>query len=185
MRLEIIKFYISDNGEFVVYQCNDFIVYRKSLNSVYSLNHEKISGGEEIEEKADQNPHKDLTTLCHRQTEEYTCFYFDFGRPKALNSGNILEEKEISLKSDNIFVGFTRNKYMVVYSNYGQDLVAEFPTQDCYILQVIVKGNIMLAATSKGSIRTYLWPIQEYHCEMEVLAKKDEKAFLKPPKYLQ
>ena len=46
MRLEIIKSFISENGEFLVYQCSDFSVYRKTLNSIYSLSHDKVSVGE-------------------------------------------------------------------------------------------------------------------------------------------
>jgi len=32
--------------------------------------------------------------------------------------------KPITLSKNNIFLGFTKTKFMVVYSNFGQELVA-------------------------------------------------------------
>lgn len=33
-----------------------------------------------------------------------------------------------------LFIGATRNKYMVLYENLGEKLLVEFPVIDCYIV---------------------------------------------------
>ena len=85
----------------------------------------------------------------HRQSEPYTAFWFDFIQKE------IIDDK----KARNLFVGATKNKYMVLYENMGTKLLAEFPITDCYIVDIEVYSNIMFVATSKGTLRVYNWPI--------------------------
>lgn len=59
---------------------------------------------------------------------------------------------------------------MTVYKNYGKELVVEYPVEDCYIISLCVADGWLFAATSKGSIRVYKWPIRESECEMEILS---------------
>ena len=125
------------------------------------------------------------SSLCHQQSEKYTCFYFDFGHVKNSTAANLEEQGEHLLSKDDIFVGFTQRKYMVLYVNYGRELVAEFPIEDCHVVQAAVKDNFMYLATSKGSVRTYRWPIKEYHCQLQKFPHDQNKAYLTPPHCLQ
>lgn len=58
-----------------------------------------------------------------------------------------------------LFIGATRNKYMVLYENLGSRLLVEFPVIDCYIVGMEISESLMFAATSKGTVRVYNWPI--------------------------
>lgn len=60
-----------------------------------------------------------------------------------------------------MFVGCTKNKYMVLYDNLGSKLLAEFPVIDCYVVDIELYGNLLFVATSKGTLRVYNWPILE------------------------
>jgi len=87
----------------------------------------------------------------HRQVEPYTAFHFDF-----------IEKDKTSTddkKTRSLFVGATKSKYMVFYEEIGTKLLAEFPIVDCYIVDIEVHENLMFAATSKGTLRVYNWPI--------------------------
>jgi hypothetical protein len=84
----------------------------------------------------------------HRQVESYTAYWFD-----------LIEREGEERKVRDLFVGGSRNKYMVLYENLGSKLLAEFPIIDCYIVDIEVYENIMFCATSKGTIRVYNWPI--------------------------
>lgn len=67
----------------------------------------------------------------------------------------------------NSFVGFLKTKYMVLYNNFGKDLIAEFSVKNnCYVLDICVAEDKLFAATNKGTIRVYSWPILEEHCEL-------------------
>jgi hypothetical protein len=59
----------------------------------------------------------------------------------------------------NLFIGASKHKYMTIYSDFGTNLIAEFPVTDCYIVDMEVYENLLFAATSKGTIRIYHWPI--------------------------
>jgi hypothetical protein len=50
---------------------------------------------------------------------------------------------------------------MVVYKNKCKDLVAEFPIIDCHITSLLLcpLQGILLAGTSKGTLRVYTWPM--------------------------
>ena len=48
---------------------------------------------------------------------------------------------------------------MVLYKNFGKDLIAEFPVEDCSITHICVSDRNLFAATSKGTLREYNWPI--------------------------
>ena len=61
----------------------------------------------------------------------------------------------------NLFVGATKNKYMVIYQNFGQKLIVQFPVKDCAIVSMEVSGGLLFAATTKGTVRIYNWPILE------------------------
>ena len=71
---------------------------------------------------------------------------------------------------------------MVLYSNYGKDLIAEFPVEDCYITHLCVADGWLFAATSKSMVRVYRWPILEEECCLEItnLAKGTVKYKLPP-----
>lgn len=45
----------------------------------------------------------------------------------------------------------------------------EFPVDDCYITSLCVADGWLFAATSKGSLRVYRWPILEEECELEIV----------------
>ena len=49
---------------------------------------------------------------------------------------------------------------MVVYQNYGKELVVEYPVEDCHIVGMCVADGWLFAATSKHSLRVYKWPIR-------------------------
>ena len=73
----------------------------------------------------------------------------------------MLEGKEsISPNEGNIFLGFTKNKYMTIFTDFGRNLIGEFPVRDCWVTQIAVKSNLLFIGTSKGSIRVYPWPIR-------------------------
>ena len=67
MRVPALKVKISESGDCIVYQCCDFRVYFKSLNSVLEGN--KNQNGWSKDDKA-----QSLSTFCHRQDSLYTCF---------------------------------------------------------------------------------------------------------------
>jgi hypothetical protein len=68
----------------------------------------------------------------------------------------------------NLFVGCTTEKYMVLYRNKCKDLIAEFPIVDCHIISLLICPNqgLLIAGTSKGSLRVYNWPLLERYLEM-------------------
>ncbi len=56
---------------------------------------------------------------------------------------------------------------MVLYRNFGKELIVEYPVEDgCYIVSLSVADGWLFAATSKGTIRVYKWPIREQECEL-------------------
>lgn len=50
---------------------------------------------------------------------------------------------------------------MVIYKNKCKDLVAEFPITDCHVTSLLLcpLQGILLAGTSKGTLRVYSWPM--------------------------
>ena len=70
---------------------------------------------------------------------------------------------------------------MVIYKNYGQELIAEFPVENCVVNNVFVSKNMLFAATNTGNVRCYNWPILESHCLMEVSSKNAAMVHLKQP----
>lgn len=75
--------------------------------------------------------------------------------------------KPITLSKNNIFIGFTKTKFMVVYSNFGQELVAEFPVvSGVYVTDFCVAQELFFVGTNKGSIFMYKWPMLESHFEV-------------------
>jgi hypothetical protein len=36
----------------------------------------------------------------------------------------------------NLFIGASKNKYMTIYSDFGKNLIAEFPIVDCHIVDM-------------------------------------------------
>ena len=66
---------------------------------------------------------------------------------------------------------------MVVYKNKCKDLVAEFPIVDCHITSLLLcpLQGILLAGTSKGTLRVYLWPMVENSLELAIMANNKVK----------
>lgn len=98
--------------------------------------------------------------------------------------------KPITLSKNNIFIGFTKTKFMVVYSNFGQELVAQFPVvSGVYVTDFCVAQELFFVGTNKGSIFMYKWPMLESHFEVVATQQKMPNGSiigrLKPPKCLQ
>jgi hypothetical protein len=66
---------------------------------------------------------------------------------------------------------------MVVYKNKCKDLVAEFPVIDCHITSLLLcpLQGILLAGTSKGTLRVYAWPMIENSLELMIMANNKVK----------
>lgn len=66
---------------------------------------------------------------------------------------------------------------MVVYKNKCKDLVAEFPVIDCHITSLLLcpLQGILLAGTSKGTLRVYTWPMIENSLELMIMANNKVK----------
>ena len=72
---------------------------------------------------------------------------------------------------------------MVLYKNKCKDLIAEFPITDCHITSLLlcpIQG-LMVAGTSRGTLRIYNWPLLETFLEYEMTS--DKKVKIKPPVY--
>ena len=72
---------------------------------------------------------------------------------------------------------------MVLYKNYGKELIVEYPVEDCYIVAMCIADGWLFTATSINTIRVYKWPIQEQECELEVINLEQKMMRLRPPKY--
>jgi hypothetical protein len=72
---------------------------------------------------------------------------------------------------------------MTLYKNYGKELIAEYPVEDCHIISVEVTDGWLFAATSKHSIRVYKWPLREQECQLEVLNLEQKMVRLRPPTF--
>lgn len=93
----------------------------------------------------------------HKQSSAYNCIAYD----NRIGSGEGKGEKSESKGEADLFVGCTTEKYMVVYKNKCKDLVAEFPITDCHVTSLLLcpLQGILLAGTSKGTLRVYSWPM--------------------------
>lgn len=49
----------------------------------------------------------------------------------------------------------------MLYKNKCKELIVEFPIVDCHITALLVcpQQGVLLAGTSKGTIRMYAWPM--------------------------
>ena len=72
---------------------------------------------------------------------------------------------------------------MVLYKNFGKELIVEFPVDDCYIVSLCVADGWLFAATSLNSIRVYKWPIREMDCQLEVLSLEHKMVRMQQPRY--
>jgi hypothetical protein len=72
---------------------------------------------------------------------------------------------------------------MVMYSGYGENLIAEFPVENCTINCIYVEDKILYAGTDHGCVRCYSWPILESHCLMEVSINNRKVVRLKSPQF--
>lgn len=70
---------------------------------------------------------------------------------------------------------------MVVYKNKCKDLVAEFPITDCHVTSLLLcpLQGILLAGTSKGTLRVYSWPMTENSFELTL--GQNNKVKIKEP----
>lgn len=66
---------------------------------------------------------------------------------------------------------------LCLYKSYCKELVAEFPTTDCYITTLLIsrKIGVIFMGTNKGSIRISLWPISDESLEWEAVNTKQVK----------
>lgn len=71
----------------------------------------------------------------------------------------------------NLFVGCTTEKYMVLYKNKCKELIAEFPISDCHITSLLICPiqGLLIAGTSKGTLRVYNWPLTENVLKLELV----------------
>lgn len=102
----------------------------------------------------------------HKQTTTYTCIGYD-------NKITVTDKNDKPIES-NIFVGCSTEKYMVLYKNKCKDLIAEFPIVDCHITSLLlcpIQG-LMIAGTSKGTLRIFNWPMLETLLEYEITGDK-------------
>ena len=53
-------------------------------------------------------------------------------------------------------------KKLCLYKRHSKELVAEFEVQDCYITKLIISVamKVLIAGTSKGTIRIMPWPLE-------------------------
>ena len=81
-----------------------------------------------------------------------------------------------------MFIGCSIEKYMCLYKNKCKDLVCEFPIVDCHITSLFISRTlgVLFVGTSKGDIRTYLWPLEEVNLELES-TNEEHKARFKHP----
>lgn len=79
---------------------------------------------------------------------------------------------KVTPKADtNLFVGCTTEKYLTLYKNKCKDLVAEFPISDCHITSLLICSiqGLMIAGTSRGTLRIYNWPLTENMLELQLV----------------
>ena len=90
----------------------------------------------------------------HKETTTYTCIGYD-------NKISQYDPKTDKSIESNLFVGCTTEKYMVLYKNKCKELIAEFPIIDCHITSLLICPiqGLMIAGTSKGTLRVYNWPL--------------------------
>lgn len=85
------------------------------------------------------------------------------------NNRNSNSNNDVILSAHNIFVGFTKTKFMVLYGNFGERLIAEFKhDKGHYVTNCVVTETMIFLATNAGSIIAYRWPILECHLELEM-----------------
>ena len=70
-----------------------------------------------------------------------------------------------------MFVGTTNEKYLCLYRRHCKELVAEFDVQDCYITKIVISISmkVLIAGTSKGTLKIMPWPLEENNLEFEIL----------------
>ena len=76
---------------------------------------------------------------------------------------------------------------MTLYKNKCKDLVAEFPIVDCHITSIIICSiqGLMVAGTSKGTLRVYNWPLTESMLELHSVGTGANKRIaFKEPTYV-
>ncbi len=144
LKSTIMEFQITPEGRFIAYQTTDFGFY------IFPLDLANYSKYENIQPS-------------HVQREAYTCFHYQKGIIRTPKGSDEPREEDL-------FIGCSEHKYMVLYQNTGKTLLAEFPVEDCYITSICMADGWLFASTSKNSIRVYRWPIFEEDCEMEVIS---------------
>jgi hypothetical protein len=119
----------------------------------------------------------------HKQSSAYNCIAYDNRIPQHFYGGD--KEKPSNVNTDNdLFVGCTTEKYMVIYKNKCKELVAEFPIVDCHVTSLLLcpLQGLLLAGTSKGTLRVYSWPMTENSFELTL--GQNNKVKLKEPSFL-
>ena len=89
-------------------------------------------------------------------------YVFSFNLTETQN--NILKEPEHqepgiynAIQYNDLFVGCTNEKLISVYDKKFA-LIAEFEVTDCYLTKLLLHEDVLIAGTSKGSVRIYPIP---------------------------
>lgn len=165
---------ISQDDTQIVATCTNGYVYCFNLyESIHSKDYQKKKGDE------------------HKQTTTYTCIGYDskvtpltsFDKDKTDKSDKVANKAE-----GNLFVGCTTEKYMALYKNKCRDLIAEFPIVNCHITSILICPiqGLMIAGTSKGTLRIYNWPLTEGMLELQTIGTgANKKVIIKEPSFVE
>lgn len=65
--------------------------------------------------------------------------------------------------------------------------MAEFEVQDCYITKLVLSLSmkVLIAGTSKGSIRIMPWPLEEANLEFELVNALSNEVKFRPPEFFE
>ena len=77
---------------------------------------------------------------------------------------------------------------MALYKNKCKDLIAEFPIVDCHITSMLICSiqGLMIAGTSKGTLRIYNWPLTETMLELQTVGTgANKKIVFKEPNFVE
>jgi len=100
---------------------------------------EKPSGKKSVPESP-PNDSLYLRTYCHDQSKPYEDFQFD--------------------QDNDLFVGCFNEKNLLIYKNNCKDLLMEYVNEECSYTKLLLslQHGVIFCGTSRGSIRTHLWP---------------------------
>lgn len=100
---------------------------------------EKSSGKKQIPDApTDENLY--MMTLCHEESKPYEDFQYD--------------------QEHDLFVGCFSEKNLIVYKNNCRDFLIDYVNDECSYTKLLIslQHGVIFCGTSRGSIRTHLWP---------------------------